>query len=137
MDLKVKVKSLQHPQRITHVNHKTSMHQGGVPNGTANGNGVANGVSMSTAWRQETLQNPSSTAPLPREVDPTLYEELKLGTWYFYYIIIIIIIIPVGHPLEDIGLRDVASIDILKKAGPNCGTISLLKMCKRTSIFFL
>lgn len=63
--------------------------QGTIPNGNANGavisngtngNGAANGVSNSAAWRQETLQAGPTvpTAPL-REVDPTLYEELKLG----------------------------------------------------------
>lgn len=59
------------------------MSQGSVPNGSANGNGltngVGNGVSNSTAWRQETLNNPGPTIPTAREVDPTLYEELKLG----------------------------------------------------------
>ncbi|XP_063625703.1 Ig-like and fibronectin type-III domain-containing protein 1 isoform X1 [Cydia splendana] len=58
----------------------TTITNGSVPNGNANaGNGVVNGngVSMSTAWRQETLQNP--TTATQREVDPTLYEELKLG----------------------------------------------------------
>lgn len=57
-----------------------------MPNGSANGsngtNGVApmaNGVSNSAAWRQETLNNPGTTVPNAREVDPTLYEELKLG----------------------------------------------------------
>lgn len=50
-----------------------------MPNGTANGeNGVANGISNSAAWRQET-QNPGTTVTSAREVDPTLYEELKLG----------------------------------------------------------
>lgn len=49
-------------------------------NGNANGgNGVANGVSSSAAWRQETLQNPGAAVSTPREVEPTLYEELKLG----------------------------------------------------------
>lgn len=52
---------------------------GTMPNGTANGeNGVANGISNSAAWRQET-QNPGTTVTSAREVDPTLYEELKLG----------------------------------------------------------
>lgn len=49
---------------------------GTVPNGTSGENGLANGISNSAAWRQET-QNPTTTGP--REVDPTLYEELKLG----------------------------------------------------------
>lgn len=39
-------------------------------------NGVANGISNSTAWRQETVAPGTATQ---REVDPTLYEELKLG----------------------------------------------------------
>lgn len=62
--------------------------QGTVSNGSANGgngvvvtngsNGVSNGVSNSAAWRQETLQAGPTVPPL-REVDPTLYEELKLG----------------------------------------------------------
>ncbi|XP_046969114.1 Ig-like and fibronectin type-III domain-containing protein 2 isoform X1 [Vanessa cardui] len=52
---------------------------GTMPNGTANGeNGIANGISNSAAWRQET-QNPGSTLAAAREVDPSLYEELKLG----------------------------------------------------------
>ncbi|XP_045774641.1 Ig-like and fibronectin type-III domain-containing protein 2 isoform X1 [Maniola jurtina] len=54
---------------------------GTMPNGNivANGeNGIANGVSNSNAWRQET-QNPGTTIPPAREVDPSLYEELKLG----------------------------------------------------------
>lgn len=64
--------------------------QGTVPNGNANGgngvlvtngtNGISNGVSNSAAWRQETLQAGPTVPPQPlREVDPTLYEELKLG----------------------------------------------------------
>lgn len=40
-------------------------------------NGIPNGVSSSVAWRQETLQAGGASAA--REVDPTLYEELKLG----------------------------------------------------------
>lgn len=65
---------------ICHTHHV--MLQGTVPNGNANGtvsNGT-NGVSNSAAWRQETLQAGSTVPPAPlREVDPTLYEELKLG----------------------------------------------------------
>lgn len=51
---------------------------GAVTNGTSNGtsNGMSNGVSNSAAWMEETLQ--AGPGPL-REVDPTLYEELKLG----------------------------------------------------------
>lgn len=67
------------------ASYKPVLQQGTIPNGTANGsNGnvvapMANGVSNSAAWRQETLNNPGTTIPTQREVDPTLYEELKLG----------------------------------------------------------
>ncbi|XP_061379093.1 Ig-like and fibronectin type-III domain-containing protein 2 isoform X2 [Danaus plexippus] len=56
-----------------------SVVNGNVPNGITNDNMnvIGNGISTSTAWRQET-QTPGSTIP-QREVDPSLYEELKLG----------------------------------------------------------
>ncbi|KAJ2945396.1 hypothetical protein O0L34_g201 [Tuta absoluta] len=63
---------LREPQPDTVVN-------GTLPNGNANGGAgvtpVANGVSNSAAWRQETQ---ASTTGM-REVEPSLYEELKLG----------------------------------------------------------
>lgn len=74
--------AFENPSYLREPNPDTIIN-GSVPNGTANGNGVtngvANGVSNSTAWRQETLNNPGTTIPTAREVDPTLYEELKLG----------------------------------------------------------
>lgn len=71
--------AFENPSYLREPNPDTIVN-GTVPNGNANGgNGVANGVSNSSAWRQETLQNPSTTIPAAREVDPTLYEELKLG----------------------------------------------------------
>ncbi|CAK1550359.1 unnamed protein product [Leptosia nina] len=71
--------AFENPSYLRETNPDTIVN-GTVPNGNANGgNGVANSVSNSTAWRQETLQNPSTAVPAAREVDPTLYEELKLG----------------------------------------------------------
>ncbi|XP_075980799.1 Ig-like and fibronectin type-III domain-containing protein 2 isoform X2 [Anticarsia gemmatalis] len=74
--------AFENPSYLREPNPDTIVN-GSVPNGTANGNGItnglANGVSNSAAWRQETLNNPSTTTPAAREVDPTLYEELKLG----------------------------------------------------------
>ncbi|CAH0694433.1 unnamed protein product [Spodoptera exigua] len=77
--------AFENPSYLREPNPDTAVN-GTVPNGTANGsngtNGVApmaNGVSNSAAWRQETLNNPGTTIPNAREVDPTLYEELKLG----------------------------------------------------------
>ncbi|XP_045488804.1 Ig-like and fibronectin type-III domain-containing protein 2 isoform X1 [Pieris rapae] len=71
--------AFENPSYLREPNPDTIVN-GTVPNGNANGgNGVANSVSNSTAWRQETLQNPSTAIPAAREVDPTLYEELKLG----------------------------------------------------------
>ncbi|XP_026741674.1 Ig-like and fibronectin type-III domain-containing protein 2 isoform X2 [Trichoplusia ni] len=77
--------AFENPSYLREPNPDTAVN-GTVPNGTANGangtNGVApiaNGVSNSSAWRQETLNNPGTTIPTAREVDPTLYEELKLG----------------------------------------------------------
>ncbi|KAJ8714843.1 hypothetical protein PYW08_004824 [Mythimna loreyi] len=73
--------AFENPSYLREPNPDTAVN-GTIPNGTANGsngNGVApiaNGVSNSLAWRQETLSNPAGAA---REVDPTLYEELKLG----------------------------------------------------------
>ncbi|XP_050664730.1 Ig-like and fibronectin type-III domain-containing protein 2 isoform X2 [Leptidea sinapis] len=49
---------------------------GNIPNGSANNSNGNGSVSNSQAWRMET-QN--STAVPAREVEPTLYEELKLG----------------------------------------------------------
>ncbi|KAG6463259.1 hypothetical protein O3G_MSEX013776 [Manduca sexta] len=70
--------AFENPSYLREPNPDTVIN-GNVPNGNANGgNGVANGVSNSAAWRQETLQNPGTTAT-QREVEPTLYEELKLG----------------------------------------------------------
>lgn len=44
-----------------------------IPNGTANGIAVSSSSGVH-GWRQEPLQVPNSA-----EVNPTLYEELKLG----------------------------------------------------------
>ncbi|XP_013190125.1 Ig-like and fibronectin type-III domain-containing protein 1 isoform X2 [Amyelois transitella] len=72
--------AFENPSYLREPNPDTVVGNGSVPNGNANGgNGVANGVSNSSAWRQETLQNPGTAIPAAREVDPTLYEELKLG----------------------------------------------------------
>ncbi|XP_035443695.1 Ig-like and fibronectin type-III domain-containing protein 1 isoform X1 [Spodoptera frugiperda] len=77
--------AFENPSYLREPNPDTAVN-GTMPNGSANGsngtNGVApmaNGVSNSAAWRQETLNNPGTTVPNAREVDPTLYEELKLG----------------------------------------------------------
>ncbi|KAL0821463.1 hypothetical protein ABMA28_004934 [Loxostege sticticalis] len=73
--------AFENPSYLREPNPDTVVN-GTLPNGSANGgNGITvpNGVSNSAAWRQETLQNPSTTVPTAREVDPTLYEELKLG----------------------------------------------------------
>ncbi|KAJ0174849.1 hypothetical protein K1T71_009957 [Dendrolimus kikuchii] len=74
--------AFENPSYLREPNPDTVLN-GTVPNGTANGGaangGTTNGVSNSTAWRQETQQNPSTATPNAREVDPTLYEELKLG----------------------------------------------------------
>ncbi|CAB3252923.1 unnamed protein product [Arctia plantaginis] len=74
--------AFENPSYLREPNPDTIIN-GSMPNGSANGNGitngVANGVSNSAAWRQETLNNPGTTVPTAREVDPTLYEELKLG----------------------------------------------------------
>lgn len=56
------------------LNGTSSMSSGASSNG-----GPANGsVSNSSAWRSETLHN-QSTIPAAQEVDPSFYEELKLG----------------------------------------------------------
>lgn len=71
--------AFENPSYLREPNPDTVIN-GTVPNGNANGgNGVTNGVSNSAAWRQETLQNPGTAVPTAREVEPTLYEELKLG----------------------------------------------------------
>uniref|UniRef100_A0A2A4JC09 Fibronectin type-III domain-containing protein n=1 Tax=Heliothis virescens TaxID=7102 RepID=A0A2A4JC09_HELVI len=77
--------AFENPSYLREPNPDTAVN-GTILNGNANGsngtNGVApipNGVSNSSAWRQETLNNPGTTVPTAREVDPTLYEELKLG----------------------------------------------------------
>ncbi|CAH2247905.1 jg12255 [Pararge aegeria aegeria] len=74
--------AFENPSYLREPNPDTVVN-GTILNGNvvANGdNGIGNGVSISTAWRQET-QNPGPTIPTAaaREVDPSLYEELKLG----------------------------------------------------------
>ncbi|CAG9130815.1 unnamed protein product [Plutella xylostella] len=77
--------AFENPSYLREPNPDNTITNGTILNGSANGgNGVApaNGgvVSNSAAWRQETLQNPGATSiPAAREVDPSLYEELKLG----------------------------------------------------------
>ncbi|XP_072944512.1 Ig-like and fibronectin type-III domain-containing protein 2 [Epargyreus clarus] len=67
--------AFENPSYLREPNPDTVIN-GTVPNGAANGAPLANGISSSAAWRHETL----NTAAAPhREVDPTLYEELKLG----------------------------------------------------------
>ncbi|XP_041982407.1 Ig-like and fibronectin type-III domain-containing protein 1 isoform X2 [Aricia agestis] len=63
--------AFENPSYLREPNPETPGN-GTLPNGAANGNGVSN----SAAWRQEI--QPGTTMP-QREVDPTLYEELKLG----------------------------------------------------------
>ncbi|XP_068617615.1 Ig-like and fibronectin type-III domain-containing protein 2 [Battus philenor] len=65
--------AFENPSYLRETNTDTVVN-GTLPNGNAT-NGISSGVSNSSAWRQETLQNPSTA----REVEPTLYEELKLG----------------------------------------------------------
>ncbi|XP_049875990.1 Ig-like and fibronectin type-III domain-containing protein 1 isoform X2 [Pectinophora gossypiella] len=71
--------AFENPSYLREPNPDTVVN-GTLPNGNANGgSAITNGVSNSTAWRQETLQPSSASIPAAREVDPTLYEELKLG----------------------------------------------------------
>lgn len=69
--------AFENPSYLREPNPDTIVN-GSLPSEPRPGNGIANGVSSSAAWRNETLQAGGSIAPA-REVDPTLYEELKLG----------------------------------------------------------
>ncbi|KAL4703673.1 hypothetical protein ACJJTC_016217 [Scirpophaga incertulas] len=79
--------AFENPSYLREANPDTIVNST-LPNGGANGangaaNGVANGVSSSAGWRQETQQpqqpQQQQQPQGAREVEPSLYEELKLG----------------------------------------------------------
>ncbi|XP_013140886.1 PREDICTED: Ig-like and fibronectin type-III domain-containing protein C25G4.10 isoform X1 [Papilio polytes] len=73
--------AFENPSYLRETNTDT-LGNGTVANGSAsNGGAPGLGVSSSAAWRQETLQQAGREMGREggREVEPTLYEELKLG----------------------------------------------------------